>query len=78
MDNPRDDVARPLGIHTREIEEILNRVAHWAGGKKQAEAWYREQPLPAFGGLTAEKLVAGGSADAVGSYVDHVAEGGFA
>ena len=37
--------------------EIISRVTDWAGGKEQAMAWYRAQPLPAFGGRTAEALV---------------------
>src|SRR5262245_21625074 len=41
----------------REMLEIVGRVADWAGGKEQAMAWYRAEPLPAFGGRTAEALV---------------------
>ena len=36
----------------REMLEIISRVSEWAGGKEQAMAWYRAQPLPAFGGRT--------------------------
>ena len=32
----------------REMLEIISRVSEWAGGKEQAMAWYRAQPLPAF------------------------------
>jgi hypothetical protein len=62
----------------REMLEILGRVAEWAGGKDQAMAWYRAEPLPAFGGRTAEFLVKEGKAAAVRDYLDHVAVGGFA
>lgn len=62
----------------REMLEIISRVAEWAGGKEQAMAWYRAQPLPAFGGRTAEALVKEGKAAAVRDYLDHVALGGFA
>jgi hypothetical protein len=41
-------------------------------------AWYRAQPIPAFGGRTAEALVKEGKAAAVRDYLDHVAVGGFA
>jgi hypothetical protein len=58
--------------------EILGRVADWAGGAYQALAWYRAEPLPAFGGRTAEALVKEGKANAVRDYLDHVALGGFA
>ncbi len=62
----------------REMLEIVGRVADWAGGKDQAMAWYRAEPLPAFGGRTAESLVKEGKAAAVRDYLDHVAVGGFA
>jgi uncharacterized protein (DUF2384 family) len=62
----------------KEMLEIVGRVAEWAGGKDQAMAWYRAEPIPAFGGRTAEALVKEGKATAVRDYLDHVAVGGFA
>jgi ribosome-binding protein aMBF1 (putative translation factor) len=62
----------------REMLEIIGRVTEWAGGKDQAMAWYRAEPIPAFGGRTAEFLVKDGKAGAVRDYLDHVALGGFA
>jgi DNA-binding XRE family transcriptional regulator len=62
----------------REMLEVISRVIDWAGGKEQAMAWYRAQPIPAFGGRTAEALVKEGKASAVRDYLDHVAVGGFA
>ncbi len=41
-------------------------------------AWYRAQPLPAFGDRTAEALVKEGKATAIREYLDHMAVGGFA
>lgn len=61
-----------------EMLEIIGRVVDWAGGEKQAMAWYRAEPIPAFGGRTAEALVKEGKAAAVRDYLDHVATGGFA
>lgn len=61
-----------------EMLEIVGRVADWAGGEKQAMAWYRAEPIAAFGGRTAESLVKDGKAAAVRDYLDHVATGGFA
>lgn len=61
-----------------EMLEIIGRVADWAGGEKQAMAWYRAEPIAAFGGRTAESLVKEGKAAAVRDYLDHVAIGGFA
>ncbi|WP_455918503.1 antitoxin Xre/MbcA/ParS toxin-binding domain-containing protein [Ensifer canadensis] len=73
---------RSLGAKTqsrlREMLEIISRVSDWAGGKEQAMAWYRAQPLPAFGGRTPESLVKDGKAAAVRDYLDHMALGGFA
>jgi hypothetical protein len=62
----------------REMLEILQRVQVWAGGPAQAMAWYRAEPIPAFGGRTAEALVKTGSAAAVRDYLDHLATGGYA
>ncbi len=63
---------------TTEMLEIIGRIADWAGGEKQAMAWYRAEPIAAFGGRTAESLVKEGKASAVRDYLDHVATGGFA
>lgn len=73
----RSQAARTQG-RLREMLEIISRVVEWAGGKEQAMAWYRAQPLPAFGGRTAESLVKDGKAGAVRDYLDHMAVGGFA
>jgi Protein of unknown function (DUF2384) len=62
----------------REMLEIVSRVAAWAGGKEQAMAWYRAQPIAAFGDRTAEALVKSGQAGALRDYLDHIAMGGFA
>lgn len=62
----------------REMLEIIGRVADWAGGTDQAMAWYRAEPIPAFGDRTAEFLVKDDKASAVRSYLDRVAMGGFA
>jgi uncharacterized protein (DUF2384 family) len=62
----------------QEMLEIIGRVVDWAGGPAQAMAWYRAEPLPSFGGRTAESLVKDGKAAAVRDYLDRVAMGGFA
>ena len=75
-------VSRTLAARTQgrvtEMLEIVARIAAWAGGEKQAMAWYRAEPIPAFGGRTAESLVKEGKAASVRDYLDHVALGGFA
>jgi hypothetical protein len=62
----------------REMLEIISLVQAWAGSPFQAMAWYRAEPIPAFGGRTAEALVKSGQATAVREYVDHLATGGYA
>ena len=62
----------------REMLEILNRISDWAGGRTRAMAWYRSQPIAAFGGRTAESLVKSGNAAALRDYLDHIAIGGYA
>lgn len=62
----------------REMLEIVGRVSLWAGGENQALAWYRAQPIAAFGGRTAEALVKSGQASRLRDYLDHIAMGGFA
>lgn len=82
---PRDTIYRPARLEASkaqsrmtEMLEIIGRIAGWAGGPKQAMAWYRAEPIPAFGGRTAEFLVKEGKAAAVRDYLDHIATGGFA
>ena len=74
---PDRTAAPKTQARVREMLEIVGRVAGWAGGKEQAMAWYRAEPLPAFGERTAEALVKDGQAAAVRDYLDHVAVGGF-
>jgi hypothetical protein len=73
----RANAAKTQG-RVREMLEIVSRIAGWAGGKDQAMAWYRAQPIPAFGDRTAESLVKTGQAAAVRDYLDHIEMGGFA
>lgn len=61
-----------------ELIEIIARLEAWAGGRTQAMAWYRAQPIAALDGRTAEALVKSGKAGLVRDYLDHLALGGFA
>src|SRR5882762_5182090 len=54
----------------REMLEVIVRVVPWAGGQQQAMAWYRAQPIAAFGDRTAEALVKEGKASVVRDYLD--------
>jgi len=62
----------------REMVEILNRMQPHLGSALAAYAWYRSEPLPGFGGRTAEALVRDGHADWVRDYLDDAMAGGFA
>jgi uncharacterized protein (DUF2384 family) len=74
---PRRDAPKTQARVT-EMLEILSRVEAWAGGRPQAMAWYRAQPIPALDGRTAEALVKSGQATLVRDYLDQIAVGGFA
>lgn len=65
-------------LSSKEIPEIISRIAGWAGGAEQAVAWYHSQPISAFGNRTAEAMVKAGKADLVRDYLDGIALGGFA
>ena len=76
----RSDRSRAAKTQSRvkEMLEIISRNSDWAGGKECAMAWYRAQPIAAFGGRTAESLVKSGQASVLRDYLDHIAIGGFA
>jgi hypothetical protein len=61
-----------------EMLDIIVLVQAWAGGAAQAMAWYRAEPISAFGGRTAEAMVKSGNARAVREYVKHLETGGYA
>lgn len=82
---PRDAVSKTARLGARKTQrrltdlvEIVNRVLPWAGSVQQAFAWYRSQPLPSFGNLTAEDLVRQGRAEDVKRYLSRIAAGGYA
>jgi hypothetical protein len=62
----------------REMAEIINRILPWCGSLQQAFAWYRSQPIPAFGDQTAEDLLRQGRAEHIMSYLSGIALGGYA
>lgn len=80
-----DSVSRKTRIRSkktqkrlREMIEILTRVEAEIGSLLGAYAWFRSQPLPSFGGVTADYLVRKGEAAAVHSYLDRIRNGGYA
>jgi hypothetical protein len=62
----------------REVAEVINRILPWCGSVQQTFAWYRSQPIPAFGDQTAEELVCAGRPEHLKSYLAGIAIGGYA
>ena len=62
----------------RQLVDVLGCTAPWAGTLAMAWAHFRSYPIPAFGGLTAEALLASGRADELLQYVRHIELGGYA
>lgn len=62
----------------RQMLEILNRVEAETGSPLAAYAWFRSEPLPGFGGATADLLLREGRAEHVHAYLDRVGTGGYA
>ena len=60
------------------IARILAEVEEMTANPNQAIVWFRHQPIPAFGGMTAQELVCAGHADAVFVFLDHLRDGGYA
>jgi hypothetical protein len=70
--------ARATQARLRDVAEIISRVLPWAGSVPQAFAWYRAQPLPAFGDQTPEDLVKEGRVEALKAHLSRIAVGGYA
>ncbi len=70
--------ARATQGRLREVTQIINRVLPWSGSVQQAFAWYRSQPIPAFGDQTAEELVREGRAEHLMGYLAGLSLGGYA
>lgn len=62
----------------QSVTEIISKIIPWAGNRYLAYAWYRSEPIPAFGGRTAENLVTEGKSNVVKNYIEHLALGGYA
>ena len=75
---PTDPPPSPMPTELMETLEIVARISDWAGGRQNALAWYKSQPIPALGGRTAEDLVKSGEAETVRDYLDNLALGGYA
>ena len=71
-------LSRKSWSRLQEFEQILRRLEPLAGSAVIAFAYYRGQPIPEFGGRTAEALVKEGRASRVQDFLDHAESGGFA
>jgi len=60
------------------LAEVVNVILPWSGSRQQALAWYRTQPIPAFGDQTAEELVHEGRAEHLLTYLASLSVGGYA
>ena len=58
--------------------EILSCVESRTGSLLMAYAWFRDVPIPGFGGKTADSIVREGKINAVRAYLDEMDDGGFA
>ena len=70
--------ARKTQVRLRQMLEILNRVEAATGSALAAYAWFRAEPLPGFGGATANQLLREGRADRVHAHLDRIMAGGHA
>ena len=71
-------VPRKAESRLRELLDILEHTEPWTGTPRAAFSWYRSQPLPSFGDLTAQQLVKMGRTADVKSYLSRVQDGGYA
>lgn len=61
-----------------EAAAIINRILPWCGSVAQAFAWYRLEPIAAFGDQTTKELVRAGRSEHPKSYLAGIAFGGYA
>ena len=69
--------ARNVQVRLREVVRILDQVLGRCGSLSRAYAWYRSEPVPSLGYMTAEALVKVGKGNLVSQYLDRIADGGY-
>jgi hypothetical protein len=57
---------------------LLELITDWVGDSTEAERWYREAPIPAFGNKTAEQVRAAGMGEGLAEYIEGLRLGEFA
>jgi hypothetical protein len=65
-------------VKLKNALDIIALVTPWSGSELQAYAWYRSEPIPALGNITAESAVKMGQAQSVRDYIEGIALGGYA
>ena len=61
-----------------EIARIISRAAELTEDEGAAAIWFKYQPIPGFGGKTAEEIVEAGHAEAVLWHLESIEAGGVA
>ena len=61
----------------RKMVAVINHVLPWSDNCQQAYNWYRKEPIPSLGNITAMELVKQGKYNAVTKYLERIEKGGF-
>lgn len=69
---------RDIQRRLQDLESIMDLAIPWTGSQSAALAWFRSQPLPSYGGKTAQELVSDGRGESVKTYLHRVRVGGYA
>lgn len=80
-DEISESARRAFGRSERRINalaRVLERTRPWTQHPRIAFAWFRSQPLPSFGGMTAEDLFKMDREAAVEEYLGRMNSGGYA
>jgi hypothetical protein len=70
--------ARPKKEKPRSEATFLDEITEWTGDRQEAEHWYRNVPIPAFGNRTADQVHADGMDEELGHYIEGLRSGEFA
>lgn len=65
------------GVHGPKIWVYIYLTMDWCDSPLQAYAWYRSEPIPGFGDLTAEDMVKRDMKDTALEHLGRIAEGGY-
>jgi hypothetical protein len=60
------------------VIKIISKLTLWTNSDQLSYAWYRSEPVPAFGGLTAEHIVRQHNIEIEERYIEHLVADSFA